>query len=268
MQALFEGIKLSAKTREGRETSMSSPLLLQLCLNISSERWKRERDELLPLLPLRTKKPRTSFVAEKKKKEKKEKAAKKGGGGGFLQVAPPPSPQRLFLDLNEEPNPLWEEMKAAGKPTVVFNRMLTDSDVRRDLARCILNRQEMLEVFLPALTEDEAGKVYDKERKLWVVVVEGRRQKKKYEMNVVWWPSLKQFALVNGWTEFVHDNRLLKDELIQLSYFRFSDDQQSQQQQQQQLGLLIHCRPEFLMADHQLQPNQDQEKVYEKEETL
>ncbi|KAL5994264.1 hypothetical protein ACLOJK_035136, partial [Asimina triloba] len=186
-------------------------------------------------------------------------------GGGFLQVAPP---QRLFLDLNEEPNPLWEEMKAAGKPTVVFNRMPTDGDVRRDLSRCILNRQEMLEVFLPALTEDEAGKAYDKERKLRVVVVEGRRQKKKkYEMNVVRWPSLKKLALVNGWTEFVHDNRILKDELIQLSYFRFSDDQQSQQQQQQ-LGLLIHCRPEFLMADHQLQPNQDREKVHEEKETL
>ncbi|KAL5994262.1 hypothetical protein ACLOJK_035134 [Asimina triloba] len=239
---------MATKTREERETSMSSSPLLQLCLNISSERWKRERDELLPLLPLRTKKPRTSFVAEKKKK--KEKAAKKGGGGGFLQVAPPPPPQRLFLDLNEKPNPLWEEMKAAGKPTVVFNRMLTDSDVRRDLARCILNRQEMLEVFLPALTEEEAGKVYDKERKLRVVVVEGRRQKKRYEMNVVWWPSLKQFALVNGWTEFVHDNQLLKDDLLQLSYFCFGDDQQSQHQ----LGLLVHCRPEFLMAEPQPQP--------------
>ncbi|KAL5994265.1 hypothetical protein ACLOJK_035137 [Asimina triloba] len=253
---------------EGKERSMSSSLLLQLCLNVSSERWKKERDELLPLLVLRTKKPGTSFAAEKKKNEKE---TKEGGGGEFLQVAPPPPPQRLLLDLNEEPNPLWEEMKAAGKPTVMFDRKQTDSDVRRDLTRCILNRQEMLEVLVPALTEDETGEVYNKVKKLRVVVVavaEGRWQKNWNEMNV--------FVLVNGWTEFVHNNRLLKDELIQLSYFRFSDDQQSQQQQQ--LGLLIHCRPEFLMADHQpqpqpqsqsrTQPNQDQEKVDEEKETL
>ncbi|KAL5994261.1 hypothetical protein ACLOJK_035133 [Asimina triloba] len=250
---------------EGKERSMSSSLLLQLCLNVSSERRKKKRDELLPLLVLRTKKPGTSFAAEKKKNEKEAKK----GGGEFLQVA--------RLHRRSDPNPLWEEMKAAGKPTVVFDRKLTDSDVRRDLTRCILNRQEMLEVLVPALTEEETGEVYNKVKKLRVVVVavaEGRWQKNRNEMNVVWWPSLKQFVLVNGWTEFVHNNRLLKDELIQLSYFRFSDDQQSHhQQQQQQLGLLIHCRPEFLMADHQpqpqpqpqsqsrTQPNQDQEKL-------
>ncbi|KAL5994255.1 hypothetical protein ACLOJK_035127 [Asimina triloba] len=253
---------------------MSATSLFQLCLKISSERWKRERDELLPLLP-ESKKQRRSYAAEEEEEEKKkkkkaakkarnEKAAKKGGGGGgFLQVAPPQqSPQRLFLNLNEEPNPMWEEMtKAAGKPTVVFNRKLTDSDVRRDLTRCILNRQEMLEVLVPALTEEEKGQVYNKVKKLRVVVVavaEGRWQKKRYEMNVVWWPSLKQFALVNGWTEFVHDNRLLKDDLIQLSYFRFGDDQQSQQQQ---LGLLIHCRPP------QPDKDQDQEEKDQDQET-
>ncbi|KAL5980272.1 hypothetical protein ACLOJK_036739, partial [Asimina triloba] len=69
------------------------------------------------------------------------------------------------------------EMKAAGKPTVVFDRKLTDSDVRRDLTRCILNRQEILEVLVPALTEDETGEVYNKVKKPHVVVVamaEGR----------------------------------------------------------------------------------------------
>ncbi|KAL5994254.1 hypothetical protein ACLOJK_035126 [Asimina triloba] len=168
-------------------------------------KWKRKRNELLPLF-LESKKPRRFAVEEEMMKKKVAKKVRKegakkggGGGGGFLHVALPLPPLSLFLDLIVEPNPMWEEMmKTMGKPTVVFNRKLTDSDLRRDLAHCILDRRAMVEVLASALTTEEMKQVYDKEKTIRVVVV--------------------HLTLLNGWTEFLHDNHLLKDDLMQHSY--------------------------------------------------
>ncbi|KAL5980270.1 hypothetical protein ACLOJK_036737 [Asimina triloba] len=178
----------------------SSPNRKGKCRSFENDVYKAREKSIdvfviaFPALPedLLRKKPRRFAVEEEMKKKKvAQKARKEGakkGGGGFLQVAPPLPPLSLFLDLNEEPNPMWEEMmKTTKKPMVVFNRKLTDSDLRRDLAHCILDRREMVEMLVSALTKEE----------------------------------MEQFTLLNGRTELVHDNHLLKDDLIQLSYFRF-----------------------------------------------